>query len=364
MQQMNPMGQGGMWDVAVFMGLTAWAYISFMCTVQFSEAVFPLLLIVAAALFTAAIVAHLWAANPQHAPYRASSYHWVAGLATAGAVAQLVAMHSGDPKMAVVWGPVAVAYLLASASVYRPSLDQVITGICVIAVLAVAVVIDGQASEHPFGLAYVAIAVVGIVAIIIMGQASYTGVATRTLEAWDRDSEQTLHQHNEEVREQVSDDVTSRLSREFQAEAEPLLAQIIQSGRITPAEAEAARGLAGRVRERLLVLNSQNWLQAAGSEVQDDQRLVDTIDDGVRAALVALCVGMDTTGLGQPRFELTRGSKAGDIDIEMRAAVGRNLARTRIELAPYIRVVYVVFDDVRVSFRDGEVSLKFKYGER
>ena len=230
--------------------------------------------------------------------------------------------------------------------------------------LAVAVIVDGQAGEHPFGLAYVAIAVVGIVAIIILGQASYTGVATRTLEAWNRDTEQTLRQHNEEVREQVSDDVTSRLSREFQAEAEPLLAHIIQSGRISPAEAEAARSLAGLVRERLLMLNSQNWLQAAGSEVQDDQRLVDTIDDGVRAALVALCVGIDTTGLGQPRFELSRGSKPGDIDIEMRAAVGRNLARTRIELAPYIRVIYVVFDDVRVSFRDGEVSLKFTYGEQ
>ena len=98
-----------MWDVAIFMSLTAWAYIAYMCTIQYSEAVFAPLLIVAAALFTAAIVAHLWAANPQHAPYRASSYHWVAGLATAGAVAQLVAMHTDDPKMAVVWGPVAVA---------------------------------------------------------------------------------------------------------------------------------------------------------------------------------------------------------------------------------------------------------------
>lgn len=364
MQQMNPLGQGGMWDVAIFMSVTAWAYITFMCAVQYSQAVFPALLVCTVAFFTAAIVLHLWAANPQHAPYRASSYHWVAGLATAGAVTQIVAMHTDDPKMAVAWGPVAAAYLLASASVYRPSLDQGVTGIAVVLTLAGAVVIDGQAGTHPFGIAYVAIAVVGVVAIIILGQASYTGVATRTLEAWNRDAEQNLTQHSQDVREQVSDDVTNQLSREFQTEAEPLLASVIQNGRINSADIGAARELAFRVRERLLELNSQSWLQAAGSEVTDDLRLVDAIDESVRAALVALCVGMDSTGLGRPRFELTRGTKAGAINIEMRSSVGRNLARTRIELAPYIRVIYVVFDDVRVSFRDGEVSLKFKYGER
>lgn len=364
MQQMNPLGQGGMWDVAIFMSVTAWAYITFMSTVQYNQATYPYLLLIAVAFFTAAIVMHLWAANPQNAPYRAFSYHWVAALATAGAIAQLFAMHTDDPKMAVVWGPVAVAYLLASASVYRPSLDQALTGVAVVVTLAVAVVIDGQASTHPFGIAYVAIAVVGTVAIIILGQASYTGVATRTLEAWNRDAEQNLTQHSQDVREQVSDDVTNQLSREFQTEAEPLLVSVIQNGRISSADIDAARALAGRVRERLLVLNSQSWLQAAGSDVTDDQRLVDEINESVRAALVALCVGMDTTGLGRPRFELTRENAAGAINIEMRSSVGKNLARTRIELAPYIRVIYVVFDDVRVSFRDGEVSLKFKYGER
>lgn len=363
MQQMNPLGQGGMWDVAMFTSLTAWAYITFMCTIQFNEAVYPSLLFVSAAFFTAAIVMHLWAANPQHAPYRGSSYHWVAGLATIGAIAQLFAMHTDDPKMAVVWGPVAVAYLLASASVYRPSLDQGLTGIVVVIALALAVVIDGQAVEHPLGIAYVALAVVGIVAIIILGQASYTGVATRTREAWNRDAEANVTQHSEDVREEVSDDVTRQLSREFQAEAEPVLASVIQSGRISQTDIDAARALAGRVRERLLVLNSQNWLQAAGSDVTDEQHLVDQIDESVRAALVALCVGMDTTGLGRPHFELSRGTSAGAVNIEMRSSVGKNLARTRIELAPYIRVIYVVFDDVRVSFRDGEVSLKFKYGE-
>lgn len=364
MQQMNPIGQGGMWDVALVMGLSAWAYITMMCVIQFPSAIYPDLLLVTWLTFTAAIVVHLWAANPQHAPYRAAPYHWVAGLASVGAICQMFALHTDDPRMAVVWGPMAVAYLLASASVFRPSVDQIVTGAVVIAVLASAVVIDGQAAVHPFGIAYVAIAVVGILAIIILGQASYTGKATRTLDAWSIETARTLEEYSTQVREEVSADFTARLSREFQAEAEPLLSRVVQSGRISVADITEAQSLAGRVRNRLIELNAQNWLQAAGSVVEDEEGLVNEIDDSVRAALVALCVGLEAAGLGQPHFTLSGGGAPGSMHIDVRAQVHHNLVRSRVELAPYIRVLYVAFDNVRVSFRGSEVSLKFKYGER
>lgn len=364
MQQLNPLGSGGMWHVAVLISLSVWSFVIITSISQWTEATYPELLIGCITFFSAAITVHLWAAAPPHAPYRSTPYRLVAALSTLGAVSQVFAMHTNDPRMAVVWGPIATAFLMASASVFRPALDQFLTGFAVVTVMASAVIIDGQAHDHVFGMTYVALAVVGIVIIIMAGQASYTLVATQSLDAWNRSTRGAQLEQLQNTREKVSADVMAQLSREFQAEAEPLLISVVQAGRISPTEVENSRTLAERVRSRLLEINEQNWLQAAGSDVVDEHHLVDTIDDSVRSALIALCVGIELSGLGRPRFELTQGSRPGAVEIRMHATVGENLARARIDLAPYIRVVYVVFDDVRVSFRDDKVSLQFKYGER
>ncbi|MEY4102550.1 MAG: hypothetical protein RIR88_684 [Actinomycetota bacterium] len=364
MQQLNPLGSGGMWDAALLIGLAVWSYVVIMTLVQFTLAVYPAELVLSGLMFSIAIGTHLWAAVPRHAPYRATPFHVVAGASTAGAILQIFALHTSDVRMSVVWGPVAAALLMASASVYRPSKDLYGTGLLMVGFMALAVIIDGQAVGHPFGIGYVTIAVVGIVVIIVVGQASYTGVATRTVDAWNRNTASATRERVRDVREKVASDVTLQLSREFVSLAEPLLVSIIQSDRISSAETEQAREIAGQLRGRLLELNAQNWLQAAGSDVVDEENLVNHIDESVRAALVALCVGMQATGLDRPLVVIRSGTQSGAIRFRMSAPAGVNLAKTRVDLAPYIRVAYVVFDDVRVSYRAGEVTLKFQYGDK
>jgi hypothetical protein len=363
MQQLNPLGSGGMWDAALFICLAVWSFVIFMTLVQYPSAMYPGLLILSSLMFTLAIGIHLWAAAPRHAPYLSGPFHIVAAASTVAAILQIFALNTSDVRMSVVWAPAAVALLMASASVYRPTKDLYRTGLLMVAFIALAIIIDGQAAGHPFGIGYVAIAVVGIIVIVIVGQASYTGVATRTLDAWNRNSTLAATQRARQVREKVASDVSLQLSQEFVALAEPLLLSIMHSDRITNADTEQARNIALLLRERLLELNAQNWLQAAGTDVVDDDNLVNRIDESVRAALVTLCVGMQSTGLGRPLVVLKPGAQSGSLHFRMSAPADANMMRVRVQLAPYIRVAYVVFDSVRVSYRAGKVTLMFQYGD-
>lgn len=358
MQQLDPLGSAGSRDSAVVITLATWTYVSLGTVIDFPNAQNLPFLVIALVLMSAACVVNLIASSPSHAPYSRAMFSLMLFLAIAGAAFQLAAVHGRDMSLANDWGPLSLALLLASASVFRPRRDQYFAGIFSVLSLGGILAIEAIQLEPTFGIAFFVVTGISPIVIIVMGQASYTGKATRTMVTWRRSFEDVPS--GNEARGVVNS-VGQQLSKEFRADVDPLLVGILQRDLITPADIESARIVAADVRQRLMELSHQSWLARTGTTVIDPNLLVASFDDSARTALTAFVQGLDRLGISEPTVWTSKNTKGG-IDCELSSKITHDGLRLRSDLAPYLRVMYVVFDDVRVTYTKTEVRLKFHYG--
>ncbi len=358
MQQLDPLGSAGSRDSAVVITLVTWTYVAIGTVLDISVTNKSIELTCALLLMSAACVVNLVASSPSKAPYSRKMFSVMLALAISGAVFQLAAVHGRDTSLANDWGPLALALLLASASVFRPRYDQYVAGITSIVVIGVVLWVESMQFEPPFGAAYFVVTGISPVVIVVMGQASYTGKATRTMLAWGSRVDGSSAERDAVG---VMASVGQQLTREFRADVDPLLIGILQKDLVSSADIETARVVAGNVRQRLMELSQQSWLARLGVTVMDPDGLVTHLDDSARTAVTALVQGFGQLGTTTPTVWISGANQRG-IDIELSSKITHDSLRLRSDLAPYLRVMYVVFDDVRVTYAKTEVRLKFHYG--
>lgn len=357
MQQLDPLGSAGSRDSAVIITLTTWTYVALVTVIEIADKANPLYLALAFGLFTAACVVNLIASTPRNAPYSRATFSLMLFLALSGAAFQLAAVHGADFHLSNDWGPLAVALLLASASVFRPRRDQYFAGISSIIVIGTILAIEATVIEPPFGPAYLVLAGVSPIIIIVSGQASYTGKATRTMVTWLKNSRKSSATADPGLMTSVG----RQLAQEFRSEVEPLFLGILQSDSVNPTDVETARSMASHVRSRLIELSNQSWLARTGAVVEDEEGLTSKFDESSRTALIALVQGLGQLDNSDITVQLSRDSK-NRISVELTSSIARDGLRLRNHLAPFLRVMYVVFEDVRVSYQPDKVLLKFHYG--
>jgi hypothetical protein len=364
MQQLDPLGAGGSWDVALLISLGTWAFVVLQGIVDFSSAPSPDQSVLAVVIFTLAIAAHLWFAAPRHAPYHRTSFVGVAALLAVAAVFQISSVHGTTTSLSNDWGIYVVALILASSSVFRPGFETQLVGLGVIVVVGSALAFDTLSTAHPFGPAYYVVSGIAPIAIVILGQASYTFKATSVMLAWRSSIEKLRDENVPSLRSTLALSVGAQLADEFGDEVRPLLVRILDSGRISAGDAETARELATSLRARLISVSSQSWLERTGASVTDPDRRVDEYSPRARAAIIALIAGLGEAGAQRPTVRLSPDPGTRQLLAEAEWKTTDSEAKIRTALAPYLRVMYVLFDDVRVSYRGGQVTLKFQYGDR
>jgi hypothetical protein len=364
MQQLDPLGAGGSWDAALLISLGTWTYVVLNAVTDLSTAPTPSLTVVAALSFTLAIVAHLWSAAPRHAPYTRTRFIVVSILLVVGAVAQVMSFDGTTPSLGNDWGVIVVALIMASSSVFRPAADMQLVGLAVVVAIGIALALDSASSQHVFGTAYYVVLGLSPIMIVVLGQASYTFKATTIMLSWRRSLEKLRDDSAPSVRTSLALSVGAQLAEEFGDQTRPLLVGILDSGRISAADAEAARQLAVSLRARLLTVSSQSWLERTGATVVDADSRVDEYNPSARAAMIALISGLSQGGVPSPSVTLLPDPGTRQILAEVLWKSWDSEARIRTALAPYLRVMYVIFDDVRVSYRAGQVTLKFQYGDK
>lgn len=358
LQQLDPLAAGTSWDVALFFGIATWAYAAVVSTSNFRHIDHPAFLVVALVLFTLGVLVHLWSAAPRHAPYTRRNYSIVVLLVISAGAFEIVSDGGGTISMLTDWGTIAVALIFASASGYRPLPDQYYAGLAAVLTLGTVLAIDGLQHDLPFGLAYFAIAGITLIAIVVLGQASYTFKASRILMAWQK----TVNENAVDPAQVSSDELSAPITHE----ARQFIVGLLDSGRVTEEDTEYARALAGQIRSQLLEMTEQSWVERAGCTLHDPEHVLADLDLSAQSALSALISGMTDAQVSNIQVSLRVDPSTQRLSCVIQGtenSSGVTGGKLRTHLSSFLRVMYVVFEDVRFMTNDSQVNVMFYYAK-
>jgi hypothetical protein len=358
MQQLDPMAAGTSWDVAVFFSLATWVYAVLVSILTFRYTDSPAFLIAAVLTLSAAVIVHLWSAAPRHAPYTRRNYSIFVALAISAGAFQIASDGSDYISMLFEWGPIAVALLFASASGYRSLPDQYFAGLAAVLTLFGVLAIDSLHHPLPFGMFYFCVSGVALVAIVVLGQASYTFKASRILMAWQK----TVNETAVEPGEVNEVDIAGPLTRE----ARELLVSLLSKGRVTEADNARARELAGSIRSELVLLSDQTWVERSGCVLHDPERVLAKLDLAAQSSISALLTGLIEAGIQNLQISLRMDPQSNRLSCVIQGTEAESSlkgGKLRTHVSSFLRVMYVVFEDVRFINNDGQVNVMFYYAQ-
>ena len=358
MQQLDPLAAGTSWDVAVLFSLATVVYAFIVSAITFDRSDRPEFLVAALVCLSAAVAVHIWSAASRHAPYRRSNYSVVVALAISAGAFQIAADGVGYITMLLEWGPIAVALIFASASGYRSLPDQYFAGLAAVVTLFGLLAIDSLHHSLPFGTLYFCVSGVSLLAIVVLGQASYTHKASRTLMAWQK----TVNETAVEPGFIDDTDIAGPLTRE----ARELLVSLLSSGRVSEADTVRARELAGTIRTELVLLSDQTWVERSGCELHDPEKVLGKFDLSAQSAISALVAGLVDAGAEKLQISLRtepNTTRLSCVIQGMETAQSFSGGKLRTHLSSFLRVMYVVFEDVRFINNDGQVNVMFYYAK-
>jgi hypothetical protein len=363
LQQLDPLGSRAARDLALVLSVVSWIVFVATGLTAVTPGESTTWGIAAILCFTATAIFHLWSAHPHHAPYTRTRYSAFVALLTASCVLELVAVHQPSTSESIATGPIVLTLMLASASPFRPSVDQYTIGAAGVLGWAIALGIVGPGAGYPWGHLYFVLATVAPVLVVVGGQASFTGIAGRTMVSWRanaaRSSSQVTPDRLARVAEITAEDVSTRLA----GEAQPLLLDVLRAGRVTEKNIEDARTRATALRTWLLDATSHNWVTATGIRLADDQGLVEVADPAVRTAVLALCAALADAGASNLSLALATTGGNDQVVAILSCALPGRATRLPAVIEPYLRLLHAVSRDVRAEALLGAVSIKFHYGE-
>ncbi|MEY4533139.1 MAG: hypothetical protein RI926_908 [Actinomycetota bacterium] len=358
MQQIDPMAAGTSWDVAVTFSLATWTYALFVTLATYRDSQSPVFILIALTALTTAVILHLWSAAPRHAPYSRLNYVIFVVLSITAAAFQIAANGAGSTSMLFEWGPIAVALLFASASGYRSLADQYYAGLAAVLTLLVVLYMDSFDHELSLGAFYFSVSGVALIAIVVLGQASYTSKATRILMAWQKTVNETAVEPGQVDEIEIIGPIT-RDAREF-------LVDLLATGRVSEVDTLRARELAGSIRSELVLLSDQTWVERSGCTLHDPEKVLSQLDLSAQSAISALIVGLTEVHVDNLQLSL----RIDPLSTRLSCVIqGRESETTftegklRAYVSSFLRVMYVVFEDVRFINNDGQVNVMFYYAK-
>lgn len=356
MQQIDPLAAGTSWDVSLFISLSTWAFAVFISVEDYAHAGNGWLLLLAIALFSAAVIVHLWSSAPRNAPYTRLRYSIFVTLAITAAAVQIASDGSGYTSLTTMWGPVSLALLFAAASGYRSLPDQHFAGLAAVLTLGTVLYFDGANQNIPFGQVYYAVSGVTLIAIVVLGQASYTFKATRILMKWEKNIADSPVEPSIAGEPELALPLTAS-SREF-------FFSILESGRVTDQDIDTARQLSAEIRSQLVELSGQTWVERAGCALHDPERVLTKLDLSAQSAVSALLAGLTDFGVENIQLSLRTDPIQKRLSFVVQGIVSQGAEKSsklRTDVSSFLRVMYVVFEDVRFIDKDGQVNVMFYY---
>jgi hypothetical protein len=362
MRQLNPLGSAGSWELAVVLGLATLSYAVLSTISGNANVTDGNEMSLAMVLLTIAVVANMVLSAPRRGTYRRINYVIVVGLGLGAALLQGVASQGGVASIATDWGPLALAGILAAASAFRPRADQLWAGFISSTLIAVQKLYEAAIVNPPYGATYFVVTAIAPVVIVTLGQSAYTGFAIRSLISWRRGFSQTQADVTSLVGLGAARKIGQDFLSDFSVDVQPLLSRVLKNGKIAVADSEVASVAAERIRTRLVALSQETWLERLDVVVFDPARRAEEFDLPARAAIRALLASLSRPNITNVSVTLAGRALTHDVRITITGQFHQQRFLVRTQLAPILRVLYVVFLDVKVVFGAESLTLKFDYG--
>lgn len=373
-QQADPLGALSGRAFPVIAGVAALAYAIVATLRNRPELTHPAAGVLALLLLAAAVAVLIVASSPSRAPFGTGAFAAVLVLALASHLVAVAASWGGNRLIQDDGGQIALALLLLGMSQLRPARD-----LAVAAVVGGVVVGWAAAIQAPFLVIANVPTVYAVVAgtpVVALGLAAarYAATLADSSDEWTVRSRSGRTALAPEFRENGFAASRYETADLLDAEAFPLLGEILQRGVVTADDIAAATRVAAGLRDHAVAVLETTWLHdllrrrgafgPVGPAVSGERHAIEamTADQRavVEAAVAAVCdlgaepatltASVTETRPGRSRFELRT-----DTSPECRPA------RIRRALTPHLAVLRVIAGRARLATQGEGVTLGFDY---
>lgn len=376
-QQLDPLGALDSWPTTVLLSIAAVTYSAITSWVSFSGNAEPIG--AAAAVLLVALVFGLliWVSRPSGSPMNARSSSSLLALLLIASVLDL-ASDGATTGVGDSWVPYTVGIYFWAVAQYRPARQLAASAVVAALAVALAALVDRtDSAQDVFPIVTVLVAA-GPVLGLGLGAAAYVADYTRSVVRWRADAAIDASAAAVEQRDAIVSDVHRDVLTLLNRELLPFFKDLLEKGTITGTDSENARRVSDAVRRILVADGDQNWLDAlirrglAESEVDvpaervfvdDPDRVVDEIAADGRAAigaLVSLLIRWSGRG-SDPRIVVRLRASGASCTAVMEFADSSLARAQRAALRPYMSVMHVSFQSVRLSTTPGGVAIGFSY---
>lgn len=313
--------------------------------------------------------------SPLRAPFRGRSFALVLGLANGAMVVAAISTWGMNADLRQDWGPIGVVLVILACASFRPAGEIAAAGL--ISASCAAALAFGQSAFVESGdpvLVEVVIAVTVVVALPLAA-AAFVRVMVRSLLDWRESAESAARAMALESQDTLARSVQQDRVTILNRDVIPFFVDVLAQEQVTDDGRARALEISDSVRSAMVADIDRSWLDAAvdrtsvavghavGAEcVQDDDRLAGVMSaeqcTAVRALLVA-CLsqpGFDADGFG-----ITLHRDREWCDVEWRVRIHGARRRIRAALIPYLSVVGVVFDGLRLDSSHPALTVRFRY---
>ena len=313
----------------------------------------PLLQTVALSAFAVAAVSNLQGVDPRRFPYGPVRHALLHALML---VAFAFDCASRPPGVTGSWAPVALTILVVVMGSFRPWIE--ILAFTAVSAIGIAVIawLGGAPPDHV--LAYV----VPLLAVGA-GAAAFSRVLVTRVRAWQRSNEHMVDTERASIRASEEAEAIARRTELVDYRVGPFLEQILASGQVTPVDAARARGLATTLRTMLLRSARASWLAELVDELDDPDRILDTLNADQRRVIGAGLAEARYSApivLGTVRAVFTAGPpRSMRITAQLRSGEGAPQGRA----AAYRAVLRYAFPVARIEQREDRLELYVEMDE-
>jgi len=369
-QVVDPLGAAAARPVTLAAALAALAVGAVATVVGSGELTRPVGAVLALVGVAAAGVVLYLASSPLRAPFRTGAVVAVVVLAALAHVASAWATWGGNPVVRDDWVPLATGVLVLGLCPYRRGRDVLLAGVASAGLVAAVTLVQLPWFTTPVPDAvFVVVAVTPVLALAAAGAAFSTAFVGEVLAWRDRASgarEAALELHRTAVARSVQQDRVTVLNREVV----PFFAEVLERGGLTADDVARATVVADRVRAALVEEAERTWLEAllasparpARATVDDPGALAAELRHEQRTVLRAL-LGVLGEGRLVDDVHVAVGAEGHRRRVVVRAAAHAPEAVRRQQLAPWVAVLRVVFDDVRLDASPTALTLEFSYDQ-
>ncbi|QYF73722.1 hypothetical protein [Cryobacterium sp. PAMC25264] len=384
-QRLDPLGTLAAWPLAPLIAAIVLCYSVIATVLQQSQIQNPLLATLAVLAMAAAAGILVLATQPANAPFDGRLHLAMLGFALLGYLLEQFSRWGGNLLVQDDFGPVCIGFLLLALAPYRPWREIALSG-AIASVVAIVITVPQQ----PYYEITVPIAVYAIVSATQIlapaaAGAAYSRRIVRSILAWQEDARRAIVARTEETRGQMARAVVEQQIAALRSGVIPFLTELLERRSVSAVDIAQAGQLAAEVRRTLVAEIDRTWLDSVATReraaltergtpgllvVADPDHRANAFRAEQRAATAALIGALCAAPGFDPHslvVQIAGAAKPGATNavqplvdtMTIQAALDLPPRRVRAVLRPYLGVIRVVFDNVRVTVRRPSLTIEF-----